>query len=57
MSGGTLPGDPCPIAGCGGTIEVPNSHKTEDGTKQIRFLECSNCKHRPEDSKWIAERE
>lgn len=49
----SLPGDVCELAvdnGCDGKLFVYSSHNV-DGWR-VRYLECSACGHKPDDSKW-----
>ena len=52
VSGAPLPGDPCPQ--CGERFGVLNS--TGRGDKQIRYIGCRSCGHRPAKSKQIVPR-
>ncbi len=47
----SLPGDKCGVESCGGRLKVYTS-LVKDGFR-IRYLECSNCAFKPDDSKWV----
>lgn len=47
----SLPGDPCPTGDCKGVLTVYTT-RIEAGMR-VRYLECSNCGVKPEDSKWV----
>jgi hypothetical protein len=47
----SLPGDKCLMGGCGGVLKVYTT-LVRDGFR-IRYLECSNCGFKPDDSKWV----
>ena len=47
----SLPGDRCEMADCAGVLTVYTS-RVESGMR-VRYLECSNCGHKPDDSKWV----
>lgn len=49
----SLPGDGCknPDIECNGVLKVYTS-LVKDGFR-IRYLECAECGHKPDDSKWV----
>lgn len=47
----SLPGDRCAVGDCRGVLTVYTT-LVKDGFR-IRYLECSNCGHKPDDSKWV----
>ena len=47
----SLPGDRCSVNACRGVLTVYTT-RVESGMR-VRYLECSNCGHKPEDSKWV----
>ncbi len=47
----SLPGDRCKADECVGRLTVYTT-RIEAGMR-VRFLECSNCGHKPNDSKWV----
>jgi len=47
----TFPGDPCPVTGCIGHFVVYTTRTS--GEFRLRYLECSVCKIKPEDTPWV----